>query len=187
MIHTIPVVMKAAAFAAEAHHGQLRSGEGKPYVVHVFDVAARVAQAGFTDHDTLVAALLHDTVEDTKVTRDLLVVRFGSRVADLVEALTLPAGIKHWEAKLVYQIGAMGKMPIEGQAIKIADKTSNITSLYTDPPTWGLRAIQGYTKSARQVAYATTMQGDARIQSLLADFDRAHEATATHYGFAMEK
>jgi (p)ppGpp synthase/HD superfamily hydrolase len=73
--------------AVRAHAGQLRKYTNEPYIVHPFAVAGLVA-AVTDDEDAHIAALLHDTVEDTAVTLDLVRGVFGVRIAGLVENLT---------------------------------------------------------------------------------------------------
>ncbi len=78
-------VVDAFAFAARAHAGQVRKGSDVPYVTHVMAVAAIVGESG-GDEDAVIAALLHDVVEDQPVTVAEIEQRFGRAVADIVEA-----------------------------------------------------------------------------------------------------
>jgi guanosine-3',5'-bis(diphosphate) 3'-pyrophosphohydrolase len=80
------VLQRAYAVAEHAHDGQSRLS-GEPYVSHPVAVAGILADLGL-DADTLVAALLHDTVEDTEVTREQLLEEFGPHVAKLVDGVT---------------------------------------------------------------------------------------------------
>ena len=80
------VLQRAYAVAEHAHEGQSRLS-GEPYVSHPVAVAGILADLGL-DADTLVAALLHDTVEDTDVTREQLLEEFGPHVARLVDGVT---------------------------------------------------------------------------------------------------
>jgi (p)ppGpp synthase/HD superfamily hydrolase len=79
-------VLKAARFAAQKHAGQRRKGAAaEPYINHLLEVAELVSSAlAEPDINLVIAALLHDTVEDTGVTKEVLVETFGSDVADLV-------------------------------------------------------------------------------------------------------
>src|SRR5437588_9277661 len=82
-------VLEAVAFAARAHHGQLRKDNKTPYVSHVFRVCLIVRQVfGIDDPAALTAAVLHDSVEDTPTDYDDLQERFGRDVADWVAALS---------------------------------------------------------------------------------------------------
>jgi GTP diphosphokinase / guanosine-3',5'-bis(diphosphate) 3'-diphosphatase len=80
------LVRKAYRFADEAHLGQLRSS-GEPYITHPIAVAAQCAEWKL-DAQALMAALLHDAIEDCGVTKPELIERFGAPVAELVDGLT---------------------------------------------------------------------------------------------------
>ncbi len=79
-------IMRALAFAQQAHRGQSRAS-GDPYVAHPLAVATILADLKM-DAPTIVAALLHDVVEDTAYTLDDIEERFGSEVAQLVDGVT---------------------------------------------------------------------------------------------------
>lgn len=76
----------AFTYADASHNGQLRK-DGSPYVTHPLAVAEIVADLGL-DTDSVIAALLHDCIEDTKATHEDIAKRFGEPVADLVEGVT---------------------------------------------------------------------------------------------------
>jgi (p)ppGpp synthase/HD superfamily hydrolase len=78
---------KAFAFAAHDEVGQTRKYTGEPYTVHVEAVANLVAEVT-DDEEMIAAAYLHDTVEDTKVTREMVLLTFGARITSLVDDLT---------------------------------------------------------------------------------------------------
>ena len=77
---------RAWAVGAAAHAGQTRKS-GEPYITHPVAVAKVLAEQGL-DIETLIAAILHDTIEDTPVTRECLATEFGATVADLVDGVT---------------------------------------------------------------------------------------------------
>src|SRR4051812_27242707 len=83
----IGLVMKAAAFAANAHAPQRRKTGDQPYINHLIRVARTAADAGLSQ-EAIAAALLHDTVEDTPVTLEGLSREFPDRVVHLVKLLT---------------------------------------------------------------------------------------------------
>ncbi len=80
-------VRRAYRFADEAHLGQLRNS-GEPYITHPIAVAAISAPNWKLDAQALMAALLHDVIEDCGVTKPELIERFGAPVAELVDGLT---------------------------------------------------------------------------------------------------
>lgn len=165
-------VLETVSFVATAHAGQVRGGSGVPYVTHVIDVARRVYAGGFDDRVAVEVALLHDVVEDTSVTSEQILAKFGHRVGDLVKQLTLPAGMRDPRTKTEWQVQKMREMDIVGRAVKIADKTSNVWDLVADPPKWSARAIRGYADSAREVVEAG--EGDSRLNALLVKFRIAY-------------
>ena len=82
----VPLLRRAWAVGASAHAGQMRRS-GEPYITHPVAVAAVLAEQR-VDVETLVAAILHDTLEDTPLTRDSIVAEFGETVAELVDGVT---------------------------------------------------------------------------------------------------
>ncbi|MGL4898454.1 MAG: HD domain-containing protein, partial [Shewanella sp.] len=79
----VELLKQAYQVARDAHEGQMRTS-GEPYITHPVAVARILAEMRL-DHETLMAALLHDTIEDTEVTRADLTELFGASVAELVE------------------------------------------------------------------------------------------------------
>src|SRR5512137_572560 len=79
-------VLRALDFAAERHSAQRRKGPGgAPYVNHVIEVATALASiGGVTDPEVLMAAVLHDIIEDTETSAEEVERRFGARVRELV-------------------------------------------------------------------------------------------------------
>ncbi|MDI1251739.1 bifunctional (p)ppGpp synthetase/guanosine-3',5'-bis(diphosphate) 3'-pyrophosphohydrolase [Thermomonas sp.] len=80
------LLRRAWAVGAAAHVGQLRKS-GEPYITHPVAVAQVLADQGL-DVETLIAAILHDTIEDTPLTRADIAAQFGETVADLVDGVT---------------------------------------------------------------------------------------------------
>ena len=89
-MNTINKLVEAASFAAQRHTGHQRKGNDKqPYINHPLEVANLIANVGQVDDvDVLIAAILHDTVEDVGVTKDDIVKQFGERVAGIVMEVT---------------------------------------------------------------------------------------------------
>ncbi len=81
------LLRRAFAFASTAHDGQVRKGLPVPFVSHLMAVSALVMEHG-GDPETAAAALLHDTLEDTRTTTEELQQEFGARVAAIVLACT---------------------------------------------------------------------------------------------------
>jgi len=82
----VQLVQEAFVLAHEAHDGQMRSS-GDPYITHPVAVTSILADMHL-DHETLMAALLHDVIEDTHYSQEDLAEAFGDTVADLVEGVS---------------------------------------------------------------------------------------------------
>ena len=123
---------KAYIVARDAHEGQMRSS-GDPYITHPVAVAVNLAQMNL-DHETLMAALLHDVIEDTDVTKDELAELFGHTVAELVEGVSKLDKLK-FDNKEEMQAENFRKMvmamvqDIRVILIKLADRTHNMRTL----------------------------------------------------------
>jgi (p)ppGpp synthase/HD superfamily hydrolase len=125
-------IVEATAFAAHAHAFQKRVDMGDAYVTHLAEVAASCARHEPFDPVLVIAALLHDTLEDTPVTEAALRELFGDEVTDLVLEVTDPPGLKgkeRRERQVAHTVTASARAKI----IKIADKTSNIAEMIECP------------------------------------------------------
>ena len=128
----IDLLKQAYLVAREAHEGQMRSS-GEPYITHPVAVALNLARMNL-DHETLMAALLHDVIEDTPVTKDELAELFGFTVAELVEGVSKLDKLK-FDNKEEMQAENFRKMilamvqDIRVILIKLADRTHNMRTL----------------------------------------------------------
>ncbi len=128
----VDLLKHAYIVAREAHDGQMRSS-GDPYITHPVAVAINLAKMNL-DHETLMAALLHDVIEDTPVTKDELAELFGHTVAELVEGVSKLDKLK-FENKEEMQAENFRKMvlamvqDIRVILIKLADRTHNMRTL----------------------------------------------------------
>ena len=126
------IVEKARVFATAAHAAaaQLRKYTNEPYIVHPRDVARIVGTVPHS-YEMLAAAWLHDVVEDTGVTIEIIKAEFGSDVADLVGWLTdvsRPEQGNRATRKAIDRAHT-AMAPTEAQTIKLADLISNCTSI----------------------------------------------------------
>ena len=128
-------VMRAADAAARWHVNQRRKGAAQePYVTHLLEVAALVAEAtAGTDPNLIVAALLHDAIEDQGIIREEIATQFNDDVADLVVEVTDNKKLPKAERKQL-QIKTAPKLTPRAKILKIADKISNLRSVTTSPP-----------------------------------------------------
>lgn len=131
------IVERARVFATAAHAavGQTRKYTGEPYVVHPIEVSELVASVNGTEA-MVAAALLHDVLEDTEVTVDLLEEQFGSKVADLVLWLTDISRPKdgNRSARKALDRQHSAAAPAAAQTIKVADLISNTRSIVAHDP-----------------------------------------------------
>lgn len=159
------IIMEAARFAALWHGKQKRKSSLKnlhvPYVMHPFEVSQLVGGSGMHDQyeGVLIAAILHDILEDTAAPRRSIEELFGSEVLGLIEELTVPAdlnvGDEHKSEGAVskhdYQLKQVSRMSTPAANIKIADKTSNLRDLVRHPPDWGVKAKVRYIEQAEEL------------------------------------
>ncbi len=134
-MNNLSKLIEAASYAAKKHTGQTRKGKDEaPYINHPLEVANLLANLGkVEDHDTLIAAILHDTVEDTDTTREEIAEMFGENVASIVMEVTDDKSLPKVERKQK-QVEHAPHLSIEAKQLKLCDKISNITDVMNDPP-----------------------------------------------------
>lgn len=118
----------AIIVALGAHAGQVRKGDGEmPYIVHPLEVA--IVTAKYTsDENEIIAALLHDTVEDTDVSIDEIELNFGPEVASLVASMTEKKHITDWVERKLENISRL-RAHRSAYVIKSIDALSNMQAL----------------------------------------------------------
>jgi GTP diphosphokinase / guanosine-3',5'-bis(diphosphate) 3'-diphosphatase len=147
-------VLKAADAAARWHVHQRRKGAAEePYINHLLEVASLVAEATQgKDPNLVIAALLHDAIEDCEVPPELIADAFGTEVADLVMEVTDDKTLPKEQRKKI-QIETAHQKTRRAKILKLADKTSNLRTLVTNPAAdWSVRRKIEYIEFARQVA-----------------------------------
>jgi len=128
----IKQVRRAYRFGAEAHEGQLRKS-GEPYIQHPLEVAGILAEMHM-DHETLVAAMLHDVIEDTPIAKERISEEFGPEVAQIVDGLSKLTQIE-FESHAEAQAQNFQKMlmamadDIRVILVKLADRLHNMRTL----------------------------------------------------------
>ena len=146
-------ILDAVAFAAKKHHYQKRKNSQQiPYIIHPIGVSYILATlAEVRDANVLIAALLHDTVEDTKTTFAEIHAHFGPQIESYVRELTDDKSLPKEERKRLQIENAHHKSP--GAAlIKLSDKLYNLSDLSLDPPAdWSQERVDQYFSWAKQV------------------------------------
>jgi (p)ppGpp synthase/HD superfamily hydrolase len=146
-------VLRAADMAARWHVDQRRKGIAQePYINHLLEVASLVTEAtGGTDPHVVIAALLHDAIEDQGVTSEVLVREFGQHVADIVMEVTDDKTLPKDERKRK-QVDNAGKKSHKAKLVKLADKTSNLRTIASSPAAdWSVARRLEYVTWAKAV------------------------------------
>ena len=145
--------IKAVAFAADKHRNQRRKdAENSPYINHPIALANVLAnEGGIDDLTVLIAAVLHDTIEDTETTADELESLFGAKVAAVVMEVTddkqLPKAVRKQ-----LQIEHARHASTEAMLVKLADKICNLRDILASPPAdWSADRKREYFDWAAQV------------------------------------
>ncbi|MFM9940056.1 MAG: HD domain-containing protein [Hyphomicrobiaceae bacterium] len=166
----IGLILQAAHYSADKHRDQRRKGSRQtPYINHPLEVAERLSTVGGVEDVTvLVAAILHDTIEDTETTEADLARLFGPEVARLVVELTVDKE-PYWTVRKRNEIDDAVKLSDKAKLIKLSDKTSNVADTVANPPgDWTLQRRRDYLEFARLVA-----DGCRGVNAALdAEFDR---------------
>jgi len=128
----VALLKQAYQVARDAHEGQMRTS-GEPYITHPVAVARILADMRL-DHETLMAALLHDTIEDTPVTKEELAALFSESIAELVEGVSKLDKLKFRDKKEAQAENFRKMMMAMTQdirviLIKLADRTHNMRTL----------------------------------------------------------
>jgi len=146
-------VVEAAAFAADRHRNQRRKDvDATPYINHPLMLAhVLMAEGDVDDADTICAAILHDTIEDTQTTRDDIVRRFGEQIADVVLEVTDDKNLDK-QARKDLQVEHAPHLSLRAKAVKLADKICNLRDMADSPPRgWNLARRQEYFDWAKRV------------------------------------
>lgn len=146
-------IIKAMSFAADKHRNQRRKdADASPYINHPIALADVLAnEAGIEDERVLVAAILHDTIEDTETTEQELVRNFGQEVADIVAEVTDDKTLPKAERKRL-QVEHAPSLSRRARLTKLADKICNLRDVASSPPKdWPLERRQEYFDWAKAV------------------------------------
>lgn len=149
----LSLFLTALQFAAERHRDQRRKdSSASPYINHPIQVAELMWRVGgVREIDTLLAGLLHDTVEDTGTLPDEIRDLFGEAVLRLVMEVTDDKRLPKAERKRLQIVNAPHKSRAARQ-IKLADKASNVRDITQSPPAnWSLERKREYLNWSEQV------------------------------------
>jgi (p)ppGpp synthase/HD superfamily hydrolase len=146
-------IQRAIKFAAKTHQvyrDQKRKGKEIPYITHPLTVGLILSLAGAKE-DVVVAGILHDTIEDSadhkKVSKEMIVERFGLIVADLVESVTEKNRNLSWDERKKEAINNIESFSYDSILLKSADLLSNTTELIDDYARFGDEIFERFSVS----------------------------------------
>lgn len=155
-------LLEAASFAARAHQGHFRKDDKTPYISHPFRVCLILRHVfGVADPETLMAGLLHDTIEDTRTDFDDLKDEFGSEVAAWVDALSKDKRKPEDEREAAY-CQTLAKASPQVRLCKLADLFDNLMDLPNLPAEKRERSLRNGEK------YLDTLRANAPPETLKA-------------------
>ena len=164
-------LIRALDFAAGKHRDQRRKDvEATPYINHPIELASLlVEEAGVTDVTVIIAAILHDTLEDTEATPEELENLFGPEVARIVMEVTDDKTLPKQVRKRL-QVKHAADNSREARLVKLADKICNLRDMAEHPPAhWPLERKQEYYDWAREVI--DQMRGTNEVLEKLFDIE----------------
>ncbi len=170
---TASELLHAVRFAAEKHRDHRRKGStAAPYINHPIAVAEQLAAAGFEgETELLMAAVLHDVVEDTDTSEEELHTVFGPRVATIVMEVTDDKSLREQERKRIAVQTIAGKSEA-ARLLKLSDLIANVYDVIHHPPNWSHDRKHRYFDWSEQVAAAmrgTHPRLEERLAELLAE------------------
>ena len=143
----------AIAFAAEKHKNQKRKGaKAEPYINHPLQVLDILTNVGnVEDFEVLMAAVLHDTVEDTGTKKEEIAQIFGERACKIVMEVTDDKSLEKAVRKQL-QIEHAPHLSVEAKLVKLADKISNVHDVMQNPPSdWSIERRREYIEWSEKV------------------------------------
>jgi len=172
-----PRIDAALAMAARAHREQVRKGTDVPYIVHPVSVGWILQRYGF-DENLVIAAILHDTVEDTELELATIRAAFGDGVAGLVDAVTekkAEAGVKRpWRVRKAEAMDHLVHADERVAALKAADLLHNLYSTIAELKTCGASVWKRFNAPAADwVSYHREL--GTQIAARLGDHPLARE------------
>jgi len=144
-------ITKAWFFASKAHKEQKYPKEQLPYLTHIGNVMMEVMRVSSELKNAelaIICAILHDTIEDTKITYDEIVQSFSVGVADGVMALTKRDSFETKKEKMWDSLQRIKQQPSEIWVVKMADRIANLG----EPPLyWNRKKIEAYQEEAKMI------------------------------------
>jgi guanosine-3',5'-bis(diphosphate) 3'-pyrophosphohydrolase len=152
-IKDLNLIFKAILFAIDKHEGQIRKdAERSPYITHPLLVAQALLEIGdVQDLPTLIAAILHDTLEDTKTTEVEIRKAFGEEILQIVLEVTDDKSLEKMARKRLQVVHAPS-ISNKAKVIKLSDKLVNCRDILNSPPEdWPMERRREYIQWAADV------------------------------------
>jgi len=182
-------VRRAYFYAEQAHVGQFRRS-GEAYITHPLAVANILASIHM-DHQSLMAAMLHDVIEDTCITKDAIIDQFGGTVADIVDGVSKLAKIE-FETQAEKQAKNFQKMALAMArdlrviVVKLSDRLHNMRTLGSLPPEKKRRIAKETLEIYAPIAHRLGMN-DWRIEFEDRGFAAMHPLRATRLQASLQQ
>ncbi len=171
-------LLQALKLAADKHRDQRRKGAHQPpYINHPIEVCEQLVRVGkVNDLNILLAAVLHDTIEDTDTTPEEIEAMFGRRVREVVAEVTDDKSLPKAERK-EKQVEHAPHLSIEAKQVKLSDKISNIREIGNDPPAdWSKERKLEYVAWGERVADAGLRGVNQNLENLFDETVRTARA-----------
>jgi (p)ppGpp synthase/HD superfamily hydrolase len=176
-VETYRPLLEAVAFAARAHEGKLRKDGRTPYFSHVARVCLILRHVfQIDDANALLAAVLHDTIEDTNTDYDDLEEHFGPEVADWAAALSKDKRLPESKRESAY-VAQLADAPWQVKVCKLADVFDNLMdSVHSRPEQRAktLRNARRYLDALRPDLPVPAQKPWELVAQLLSDMESAH-------------
>lgn len=170
------LIVRAAYFAGEKHRMQRRGDiEATPYINHPLELAAILTdEVRVTDVNTICAALLHDTLEDTETTSTELINLFGEDITSLVLEVSNDMDLSS-QMRRAYEFEKVPDLSHRAKLIKLADKLANIRDVSTMPPAgWTKAKKNDYFDFALSIAERAKDASPQLFNIFLMDYKHLH-------------
>lgn len=163
-------VLRAAVLASQAHVNQKRKYTNEPYVNHPMRVALAVSLIFPEDHEAVCAALLHDVIEDTEVTEEMLRIGFSGRTVKLVVETTKVSKKEDGDRafRKAKDLEHYKTASVTGQTIKVLDRTDNVKDIVDRDPVFAIEYIQESWELLNSLTKADPVARD-RLRTILTD------------------
>lgn len=143
------LIEKALQIASRAHEGQYRKQTDIPYIAHPVAVGMLLLRAGY-EAELVAAGILHDTVEDTAVTIEMIEQEFGPKIAEIVSGCSEPDKSLPWKERKEHTIQFLRTAPEEIRVVVCADKLHNIRSIIDDYELYGEQVWERFNAGKQQ-------------------------------------